>query len=225
MNAVQDAIRALAGDEQAREFDRVRAECEADRELYEADPDFARILGITPLRTKSRLRAAEQKRNPRGLHGTFHFEQFRDGIKIDEWESKNIIPNAALNDNLDVWLSGGTQDTTLFVALKGTGSVAAGDTMASHAGWAEITDYDEANRLAWTDGGVSSQSVSNSGSPAVFTINATVTVAGAFLTGVNTKGGTTGILYAVVNFSASKSLADNDTLTVTYTVTAADDGV
>lgn len=212
-------------DQQALEFDRVREECTADAQLYAADPDFARLVGITPLRIQNRLRAAEKARNPRGLRGKFKFTIHRADGRVEEIEDWNIIPNAALNDNLDVWLSGGTQDTTLFVGLKGTGAPAAGDTMASHAGWSEVTDYDEANRVAWTDGGVSSQSVSNSGSPAVFTINATVTVAGAFLTGVNTKGGTTGILYAVVNFSASKSLADNDTLTVTYTVTAADDGV
>jgi len=168
---------------------------------------------------------AEKERNPRGLRGVFEFKQYRDGKLIDSWKSKNIVPNVALNDNLDVWLSGGTQDTTWFVGLKSTGTPAAGDTSASHGTWTEVTDYDEAARPAWVDGGVSGQSVSNSGSPAVFTINTTVSVFGAFLIGITTKGGTTGILAAVANFSSSKSLSDNDTLTVTYTITAADDGV
>lgn len=168
----------------------------------------------------------ELKRNPRGLRGEFTFRQYRDGKLIDQWSAKNIVPNVALNDNLDVWASGGTQDTTWFVGLKGTGSVAAGDTSGSHAGWAELTDYDEANRPAWVEAGVSSQTITNSASPAVFTINASITVAGAFLIALNTKGGTTGILFAVSNFTGgNKTLGDNDTLTVTYTLTAADDGV
>jgi hypothetical protein len=168
----------------------------------------------------------ELKRNPRGLRGRFDFELKRGDGSVERWSEHNIIPNAALNDNLDVWASGGTQDTTWFVGLAGTGTKAAGDTMGSHAGWAEITDYDEANRVAFVEAGVSSQSLSNTASPAVFTINASVTVAGAFLAALNTKGGTTGILFAVSNFTGgNKTLGDNDTLTVTYTLTAADDGV
>lgn len=135
----------------------------------------------------------------------------------DSWT--NIVVNEGINHALDVTLSAGTPDTTWFVGLTdGTPTVAAGDTLASHAGWVEVTNYDETNRVAWVDGGVSSQSVSNSASPAVFTISATVTVGGAFLAGVNT--GTAGTLYAAASFTGGdKSLADNDTLTVTATMT------
>ena len=141
---------------------------------------------------------------------------------VDEWE--NIVVNAGLDHALDVTLSGGTQDTTWFVGLTdGTLTVAPGDTMASHVGWVEVTAYDEAARVAWVDGGVSGQSVSNSGSTATFTISTNGTVVGgAFLAADNTKGGTTGILYAAGAFSAGdKTLDDNDTLDVTATFTAA----
>jgi hypothetical protein len=86
-----------------------------------------------------------------------------------------------------------------------------------------VTAYDEAARQTWTDGGVSSQSVSNSASPATFTISTDgTTVGGLFLTSVSTKGGTTGTLYAAGAFSAGdKSLDDNDTLDVTATFTQA----
>ncbi len=140
----------------------------------------------------------------------------------DEYD--NLVTNAGLNDLLDVYLSGGTQTTTWYVGLTdGTPTVAAGDTMSSHAGWTEVTAYDEAVRQTWTDGGVSSQSVDNSGSPSVFTISTnSTTVGGAFLTSVSTKGGTTGVLYAAGAFGAGdKSLDDNDTLSVTATFTAA----
>lgn len=148
----------------------------------------------------------------------------KTGTREEIWRDviENIVVNAGLDHLLDVTLSGGTQDTTWFVGLTdGTPTVAAGDTLASHAGWTEVTAYDETNRVAWTDGGVSSQSVSNSGSPAVFTISTnSTTVGGAFLAGVNT--GTSGTLYAAGAFTAGdKSLDDGDTLTVTATFTSA----
>lgn len=135
---------------------------------------------------------------------------------------KNIVVNQGLNDLLDVTLSGATQDTTWFVGLTSASpTVAAADTLASHGGWTEVTAYDETNRVAWVEAGASSQSISNTASPAVFTINANGTdVGGAFLAGVNT--GTSGRLFAAGAFTGgNKSLDDNDTLTVTATFTAA----
>src|SRR5690606_5220765 len=132
----------------------------------------------------------------------------------------NLVTNAGLDYLLDAGLSGGTQVTTWYVGLTdGAPTPAAGDTMASHAGWTEVTAYDESTRVAWTDGGVSNQSVSNSGSAAEFTISTnSTTVGGAFLVSENTKGGSSGTLYAVGAFSAGdKLLDDGDVLTVTAT--------
>jgi hypothetical protein len=148
----------------------------------------------------------------------------RDQYGNEKWRDaiENLVTNEGLNHLLDVTLSGATQDTTWFVGLiSATPTVAAGNTLASHAGWTEVTAYDEANRVAWVDGGVASQTVSNSGSPAVFTISTNGTdVGGAFLAGVNT--GTSGTLYAAGAFTAgNKSLDDGDTLDVTFTATAA----
>lgn len=135
---------------------------------------------------------------------------------------ENLVVNQGLDHLLDVTLSAGSQITSWFVGLTdGTPTPAAGDTLASHAGWTEVTAYDEATRQGWTDGGVSGQSVDNSGSPAVFTINANgTTVGGAFLT--SASSGTSGTLYAVGAFTAgNKLLDDDDTLSVTATFTAA----
>lgn len=135
---------------------------------------------------------------------------------------ENLVTNAGEDMMLDVGLSAASATASWFVGLvDGTPTVAEGDTMGSHAGWAEITAYAEATREAWTDGGVSSQSVDNSASKASFAINGTTTVGGAFLTSVNTKSGTTGILYAVGAFSGGdRALSDGDTLEVTATFTA-----
>lgn len=137
------------------------------------------------------------------------------------WEDtiENLVVDEGVNYALDVALSGGAQISSWFVGLTdGTPTVAAGDTLSSHAGWAEVQDYDEASRPSWADGGVSGKSVDNSGSPAAFSINATVTIGGAFLASDSTKGGTTGTLYAAGAFSGGdKSLNSGDTLNVTYT--------
>jgi hypothetical protein len=110
--------------------------------------------------------------------------------------------------------------------MDATPTVAAGDTMGSHAGWTEADEYSEANRQAFTPGSVASQSVDNSASKATFSINATVTVGGAFLTSSNTKNGTTGTLFAGGAFSGgNRALINGDTLRVQATYTQADDGV
>jgi hypothetical protein len=98
--------------------------------------------------------------------------------------------------------------------------------MSSHASWSEITDYSQANRVAWTGGSVASQSIDNSASPASFTINQDATVIyGAFLTSNNTKGGSTGTLWSAGDFASSKSLDNGEILEITITYTSADDGV
>lgn len=134
----------------------------------------------------------------------------------------NLVVNQGLDDLLDVMLSGGTQDTTWFVGLTdGTPTVAAGDTLASHAGWVEVTAYDEAARQAFVDGGVATQSIDNIASPAVFTINANgTTVGGAFLCGV--VSGTSGRIYAAGAFGdGDLVLNDGAVLTIEATFTMA----
>jgi len=141
---------------------------------------------------------------------------------IDEFD--NLVVNVGLDDSLTQHLKGSAYTAAWYIGLTdGTPTVAAADTMASHAGWVEVTAYDEAVRQTATFGTVSGQSVNNSASPAVFTISTNGTViGGAFLVTNSTKGGTTGTLYGAGAFSAGdKTLDDNDTLTVTVTCTAA----
>lgn len=138
-------------------------------------------------------------------------------------EFDNLVTNEGLNDNLDKYLKGSTYTAAFYVGLTdGTPTVNAADTMSSHAGWTEVTDYSESTREALVLGTVASQSVDNSASKASYSINATATVGGAFITTVSTKGGTTGTLYGVGAFSGGDKSVDNgDTLNVTVTCTAA----
>lgn len=155
------------------------------------------------------------------MSSVYRVECWRAGSLIWVEEVPNLVVNTGLNDLLDKYFKGSAYTAAHFVGLKATGSVAAGDTMASHAGWAELTDYDEAARPGYTPGSVSGQSVSNSASAAEFTINDTVTVDGAFLTTDDTKGGTTGTLYGAVDFASPRSVIDDDVLRVTITATTA----
>ena len=132
-------------------------------------------------------------------------------------EVDNLVVTAGRNDILDKYYKGSTYTAAHYVGLKSAGAVNAADTMASHAGWTEVTVYDEAVRATITWGTPASGSVDNSAAVDVFTMSDTVTVAGAFVTTVNTKGGTTGTLVGAADFSVSRSVIDNDVLEVTVT--------
>jgi hypothetical protein len=143
-----------------------------------------------------------------------------------KWTAKspNLVVNVGLADMNDKYFSGSGYTATWYIGLYGAASSnnpAAGDTMASHAGWTEIEDYTQTERPTATFGSatVADPSViNNSGSPAQFSMDDTVTVGGAFLTSDDTKGGTTGILFSASDFQApgDRSVVSGDTINVTY---------
>lgn len=161
------------------------------------------------------------------LSGQWSVSCVRDGVEIWREEIHNLVVDTGLNDVLDKYFKGSNYSAAHYVGLAdGTPTPAAGDTMASHAGWAEVTAYDEGTRPAFTPGTVSAKSVSNSASKAEFTISGAATIGGAFLTTNNTKGGSTGTLVSVAAFtSGDRSLQDGDVIQVQVTYTGADDGV
>jgi hypothetical protein len=135
----------------------------------------------------------------------------------------NLVVTDGLNDALDKHFKASNYTSAWYVGLTaGTPTFDPADVMNSHSGWTEVTAYDEANRQTLTLGSISAGSVSNTASKAVFTISTNGTViGGAFVSSSNTRGGTTGILYGGGAFSAgNKTLDDNDTLSVTITLTA-----
>lgn len=131
-------------------------------------------------------------------------------------EIVNTVTTQGKNDLLDKYFKGSTYTAAWYLGLKGAGSISAGDTLASHAGWSEVTPY-AGNRPAITFGSTSGGS--NTASPVSFTINATSTVYGAFIASVNS--GTSGILYSVSDLLADRNVESGDTLNVTSTVTMA----
>jgi len=140
-------------------------------------------------------------------------------------ETPNLVVNVGLQYMAGTALTSTAQITTWYLGLYGSGSTnspAAGDTMSSHGGWTEVTAYSEANRPTATLAAATNANpsvVTNTASKAVFTINGTTTVGGAFLTSNNTKSGTTGTLFSAADFSApgDRSVVSGDILNVTYT--------
>jgi hypothetical protein len=162
--------------------------------------------------------------------GKYHVEcRDKDGNLKWTAESKNLVVNAGLAYMAGSALTSVTQITTWYLGLYGaaaSNTPAAGDTMASHAGWTEVTAYSNGTRVTATFVTATTANpsvVTNSASPAVFNINGTTTVGGAFLTSNNTKGGTTGTLFSAADFGSpgDRSVVNGDTLSVTYTFSLA----
>jgi len=148
----------------------------------------------------------------------------KDGNLKWEAESHNLVVNVGLQDMNTKYFKGSGYTAAWYIGLYGSGATndpAAGDTMASHAGWTEVTAYSQATRPAATFGTATTADpsvIDNSGSVAVFSINGTTTVGGAFLTSDNTKNGTSGTLFSAADFQSpgDRSVVDGDTLNVTY---------
>jgi hypothetical protein len=134
----------------------------------------------------------------------------------------NTVATVGLNDSLDKHFKASTYTAAWYVGLTAaTPTFDAADTMGSHGGWTEEQTYSESVRQTLTLGTPSAGSVSNTASKAVFSINGTTSIGGAFLTTVNTKGGTTGILYGGGAFTGgNRSVVSGDTLNITVTLTA-----
>jgi hypothetical protein len=160
-----------------------------------------------------------------GGAGVFTIQCFGQDGKL-KWEEKNpnLVVNEGLQDMNDKYFAGVTYSAAWYLGLiTGPGSgttIAAGNTLATHAGWTEYTDY-SGNRKAVTFGGATLADpsvIDNSGAPNAFVITAPGgTVAGAFLTNVAT--GTSGILFSASDFQSpgDRAVVAGDTLNVTYT--------
>ena len=161
--------------------------------------------------------------------GRFRMECYdKDGILKWTAESQNLVVNVGLQYMAGTALTSTTQITTWYIGLYGAGASntpAATDTMASHIGWTEVTPY-AGNRPTATFAAATNANpsvVTNSASPASFSINATQTVGGAFLTSNNTAGGSTGTLFSAADFQSpgDRNVVSGDTLNVSYSFSLA----
>ena len=173
-----------------------------------------------------------------GIEGYYHVV-CRDADGNIKWEEEfpNLVNAVGKELMLDTLLSG-TSYTTVgpFLGLIDGASptFAAGDTMASHGGWTEFTNY-TVGGSAVRGTAVFSAATSTGSSPTNVTtktasaITYTITggggtVGGCFLvTGSgasSTQGNTSGTLYSAGAFATAKITTSGDTVSVTYSTTA-----
>jgi len=182
----------------------------------------------TNLKTRDRaaatIQTAKSTRSGFKVGGVFTVECHGADGKL-KWkdEAPNLITTEGIYKLLDVGCTGATAVATWYVGLvSATPTIIAGNTLAVHAGWTEVTDY-TGNRQEWVEARTLAN-VTNSASKAAFPITGPVTVGGAFLASAST--GTSGtLLCAAVFTGGNKAVASGDTLSVQYDVSAADDGV
>jgi hypothetical protein len=159
------------------------------------------------------------------IGGVFAHQHIRNGKVIGEWEEdSNIVVNEGLNYILDAALSGGTQTTAFYLGLFKNNYTPIATNVASTFSGAGVaneatTEYSESVRPQWIEVGPSSQIITNSASPAVFTFASNISIYGALLATLSTKATASGKLIAASKFSAVRSMITADVLNVTYTLT------
>lgn len=162
------------------------------------------------------------------IGGVFEHWITRNGEDLDHAIDKNMVVNEGLDHILDVAFSGGSQITTWYVGINKTAhTVVATDVASTYAGSGvadevSTSEVDETVRQTWTEAGVSSQSITNSASPASYTASGALNVNGAFLISNNTLEGLTGTLAAASKFTSTRSLIATDVLNITYQLDIAD---
>ena len=144
----------------------------------------------------------------------------RDAEGNLKWEENfhNLVPSVGLQYMNNSFFVATGYTTTLFFGLindAGPNVFAAGNTLATHAGWTENTSYSGDRKAAtFTSAGNTTPSITSGTAPVFTMTSGASTIAGALV--CNVASGTSGILFAVGNFGSAKSVTTGDTLSVTY---------
>ena len=144
-----------------------------------------------------------------------------------KWEQKshNLVVNVGLADMNTKYFKGSGYTAAWYIGIYGpaaSNNPSSTDTMASHAGWTEVTAYSNATRPAAVFGAATTADpsvIANSASPAQFLVNASANVGGAFLTTGDSPGGSSGTLFSASDFAApgDRTVQNGDVLSITYT--------
>jgi len=156
------------------------------------------------------------------LKSFYEVDCYRDGILIWSDAFYNLVTTAGKNALLDMTFFSGVVTPLWYVGVvanAGFTQYTATDTMSSHTGWTESTTYSNATRPAYTVVAASAGSMSNDASRALFNINGTTTIRGAFLVNNSTKGGSTGTLYGEGDFANARNVVSGDILSIKITLT------
>lgn len=155
-----------------------------------------------------------------GLFLGGHLELIQNGQVIEV--APNLITNEGIEYLLDTGLFGAAQNTAWYFAPYANNVAASATATAAtfNATYAEVTQYDETNRPAWTKTRAD-RTVSNAGALTLTTFNANgLTVRGTGIVSVSTKGSASGVLLAIATLGTPKTgLGIGDALSYLYTFT------
>jgi hypothetical protein len=172
-----------------------------------------------------------------GIAGRYHVlcKDAEGNLKWEE-EFPNLVNAIGKQLMLDTLLRGSAYTVVgpFLGLINSGGTFTAADTMTSHSGWTEYTNYTVGGSAvrgtavfaASTSSGTTPSNVTTSTATAItYTITgAGGTVGGCFLvtgTGaVSTQSSTAGTLYSAGNFTVAKAVTAGDTVAVTYSTTA-----
>jgi hypothetical protein len=165
--------------------------------------------------------------------GNVRVEHWRDGKNLyDAWMKKpNIFTTEGMAFILNTMLhdlSKAASNIWYVGIFKNNVTPALGDTAAAKRGAAgtygecQDADYDAPATTcpAYVPVDTATAVITNAASKAEFTMNASITVYGAFLGNVAAKTATTGVLLCAKKFDSSRAVIADDVLAVTYQVTA-----
>ena len=160
------------------------------------------------------------------LHGTYEVV-CHDKFGVLKWDDVigNLVTTVGKNSTMDTML-GNVAVGAVVMGLKGTGTALVTDTQASHTwlevGLANAPTYSGTRKTPVF--GAAAAGVKSTSSVVVFTMTGSGTVAGCFINlgGSATIDNTTGVLFSAGDFTAgSKTVTSGDTLSVSYSATAA----
>ena len=156
--------------------------------------------------------------------GVFHVQCFdKDGNLKWEDQMHNLVVNTGLQDMNNKYFKGSGYTAGFFLGLitgpAASTTYAAADTLASHAGWTEFTNYTGSRKTMsfGTPTTAAPSVIDSTGAPSSFAITGTATIAGAFVCTV--ASGTSGILFSEADFQSpgDRNVVNGDTLNVSYT--------
>jgi hypothetical protein len=126
------------------------------------------------------------------IQGMYVIECEKDGIILARHRFRNAIVNEGKNSLLNTMFSGVAKADWYFGLIASGATLSINDTLASHAGWTEVTDYANDRKIAVWPGPSTARSISTEN--AVFVMEDDVTLRGAFL--CNAETGAVGTLWS-----------------------------
>lgn len=151
----------------------------------------------------------------------YDVEHWRAGVLLQKEATHNLMPTEGLNYLLDTSVRGGAALSSWYIGIfEGNYTPVAADTAATFvASSTESTAYSESTRQTYTTVAAAAGVLTNAAATATFTMNASKTIYGGFISSASAKSATTGKLLSAAKFSTSKAVESTDQLIITATIT------